>query len=287
MKTYVLYHANCPDGFTSAWVAHKKLGDEAEYIPVSYGNPPPEMESRSEVYILDFSYPRDVLIDLDQAHNLVQVEDHHKTAQADLEGLDFCHFDMDHSGAYLAWQYFDGPPSSLGLVQYIEDRDLWKFELPHSRKISAWIGSWPFTFQDWDRLSFQLDINFPDCVNQGTAILRAKEQAVEAMCRHAKIINIFGYKVPAANATVYFSEVGERLCELHPEAPFAAYWRDRNDNQQQWGLRSKNGFDVSAVARAFGGGGHAAAAGFVWPWVNIPLPPVPGYLDEKETTSAR
>jgi phosphoesterase RecJ-like protein len=32
---------------------------------------------------------------------------------------------------------------------------------------------------------------------------------------------------------------------------------------RQFGLRSRNGFDVSEVAKKFGGGGHAAAAGFV------------------------
>ena len=46
---YILYHAHCADGFGAAWATHKRLGDHHEgskvhYLPVSYGEPPPEME---------------------------------------------------------------------------------------------------------------------------------------------------------------------------------------------------------------------------------------------------
>jgi len=63
------------------------------------------------------------------------------------------------------------------------------------------------------------------------------------------------------------SERYECLCgwketqEQFPEAPFAGYYFDRKD-ARQFGFRSHNGFDVSAVCKRYGGGGHAAAAGF-------------------------
>lgn len=275
MMKYVLYHGNCSDGFTAAWVAHKSLGDEVAYIPVNYGQDPPEMESQSEVYILDFSYPRRVLLDLASQHSRVRVEDHHKTAQADLENLDFCHFDMEHSGAALAWNYFNtrGPGR---LVLYVEDRDLWRFDLPHSREISAFIGSFPFRFDVWDSLDNELQMDFGVCKREGAAILRAKIQAVEAMAQHVQWAVLGGYRVPVANATVHFSEVGERLCELHPDAPFAAYYLDRADGKRQWGLRGRTGgVDVSAVAERYGGGGHAAASGFTTPMAEATV-----YLNE-------
>lgn len=71
------------------------------------------------------------------------------------------------------------------------------------------------------------------------------------------------YCAPCANATVFFSEVGERLLEMHPQAPFSAYYMDRNDGKRQWGLRSRPDFDCSVIAKAMGGGGHKCAAGFV------------------------
>ena len=46
----VLYHAGCPDGFGAAWACWKKFGDNAEYMPVSHGSPPPNVEGKN-VYI--------------------------------------------------------------------------------------------------------------------------------------------------------------------------------------------------------------------------------------------
>jgi len=68
---------------------------------------------------------------------------------------------------------------------------------------------------------------------------------------------------PVANATVFFSEVGEALLDMNPTAPFSAYYSDRGDGKRQWGLRSRPEFDCSVVAKAFGGGGHKQAAGFI------------------------
>jgi oligoribonuclease NrnB/cAMP/cGMP phosphodiesterase (DHH superfamily) len=262
-KTYVLYHGNCTDGFGAAWAAWRRFGNEAEYIPVSYGLPVPAMDPWSEVYILDFSYPRETLLELSQTHALVHVEDHHKTAQEALAGLDFCHFDMNRSGAVLAWKYFFRIAPVPQLLKYIEDRDLWRFDLTDSREISAWLSSFPFDFELWTRLVERVELGDISSIEEGAAILRAKNQAVENMARHSRKMRLGDHVVPVANATVYFSEVGERLCELYPDAPFAAYFLLRADHMVQWGLRSRNGFDVSEVAKLYGGGGHPGAAGFV------------------------
>jgi len=60
MKTQVLYHANCPDGFCAAWAAYTVFGDDAEYLPVQYGQDPPDVAG-NRVYIVDFSYKREVM----------------------------------------------------------------------------------------------------------------------------------------------------------------------------------------------------------------------------------
>jgi uncharacterized protein len=67
-KIYTLYHNNCPDGFGSALAAYLKFGDKSEYIGVKHQQDPPEMEAGSEVYILDFSYPRQVMESLLAQH---------------------------------------------------------------------------------------------------------------------------------------------------------------------------------------------------------------------------
>lgn len=70
MKPLVIYHANCTDGFGAAFAAWLKLGDEAEYIPMDYGEveTPEDFDMKvslaakgNTIYILDFSFPRSVM----------------------------------------------------------------------------------------------------------------------------------------------------------------------------------------------------------------------------------
>src|SRR3972149_1137826 len=154
MTTWVLYHANCYDGFGAAWAAWKALGVAAEYRAVNYGEEPVAVNDGEQIYLLDFSYPQDTLLSY-AMRNPVVVLDHHESTAKDLEGLvtraDVSNlkilFDVTKSGAVLAWEHFHpGKPVPL-MLQYVQDRDLWRFTLPGSRKVAAWMRSWPFDFR--------------------------------------------------------------------------------------------------------------------------------------------
>src|SRR5688500_15717628 len=60
--TFVLYHANCPDGFGGAWSVWLARGDAATYCPVSHGEPPPDLPPDASVLMVDIAYPRDVAL---------------------------------------------------------------------------------------------------------------------------------------------------------------------------------------------------------------------------------
>jgi len=281
-KVTVLYHANCPDGMTAAWVAHEVFGDTARYVPVLYGQTPPTIPAKTEhIYVLDFSYPRAQLQEWGQ-RTQVLVLDHHETAADELrdpEGF-AAEFDMERSGAGITWDYFDrqnrarftdhgvepgrgvgGFPTRPRIVNYAEDRDLWRFRLPHSRAISYWMRSFPYDMLAWHTAAMRLEDEFEAVVRESAALLTLVDQQVSTMCQQSRWAFIGEWHVPVVNATVFFSEVGEELCRLHNEAPFAAYYMDRRDGHRQWGLRS-TGFNVAEVAKRYGGGGHAQAAGF-------------------------
>jgi oligoribonuclease NrnB/cAMP/cGMP phosphodiesterase (DHH superfamily) len=279
-RTVILYHADCADGFGAAFAAWSSLGDDAAYIPVQYGSPPPPAAWEAErMYILDFSYDRQTIGRLARsvAHG-VTVLDHHKTAREELlealgdPGTEII-FNMDHSGAVLSWNYFHpGEPVPL-LLRYVQDRDLWRWELPSSREFSAALAVEPRDFRRWDEIDrLTRDLNAPGSLHwlfgfldRGKAILSAQRQHVESLASNAHWVEIAGHRVPAVNSPIWQSEIGERLCELHTEAPFAAIFMITEPGVEVWSLRSRNGFDVSAVARSLGGGGHAAAAGFKRP----------------------
>lgn len=266
----VVYHANCFDGFTAAWVAHKRHPD-AEFIPMNYGDDPDTVFSRinaqSEVVMVDFSLPRRELELLRSRVRSLVILDHHKTAEEALAGFPGATFNMNKSGAQLAWDYFfpldrsQKPP----LVDYVADRDLWRFELPGSREINAFIQATDFTFADYDAISAFLLLKPTNALALGAAILQAQGKLVKQIVAQAAMVSIAGTKVPMANSgPLLMSEVGEALLAAYPEAPFAGYYFDRADEQRQFGLRSRNteDVDVSAIAKKYGGGGHKHAAGF-------------------------
>jgi hypothetical protein len=270
--TVVLYHGpDCPDGYGSAWAAWKSLGDGAVYLPVQYGEPIPETPPGGVVYVVDFSYDRGTLIALAQRSNRVVVIDHHKTARESLYGLSFTGltvmFDMDRSGAVLTWEHFHpGEPVPL-LLRYVQDRDLWRWELDRSREFSAALAIDERDFGRWDWLAGYVEIpsGFCDFADKGALLLKQQAAHVESLCSKAGTLAVGGHAVPAVNSPLFQSEVGERLCLDHPGSPFAAAYFLKPDGSVVVSLRSRNGFDVSTVAKSYGGGGHAAAAGFVIP----------------------
>ncbi len=265
MKDYtvVLYHADCPDGFGAAWVAWMSLGSCVAYIPARYGDLPPNLTSSDRVLIVDFSYPRAVLEKLRASVAELVILDHHKSAAEDLKDFRGATFDMEKSGARLAWEHFNPSQPPPALISYVEDRDLWRWKLPWSKKVSAFILSFDFDFLRWDIIAKELRDSLDACVSEGSAIMRERERAVEMLCANSGLMDVGGYYVPVVNTACYISEVANRLCEKHPTAPFAAcYFDTQGSHQRKWSLRSINGFDVSAVAKKFGGGGHPAAAGF-------------------------
>jgi hypothetical protein len=261
----VLYHASCPDGFTAAWAAWRKFGDAAEYLPVQYGpgQVPPDVTGR-DVLILDFSYPRALLLEMYAKAKSLRVLDHHVSAQKDLAGLDFCVFDMERSGAGLAWDELhdrEQLASRPDLVDYVEDRDLWRFKLPDSRAINAYIGSFEFSFEKWTELADEF-IDSERIVGIGEALLRGVDRYVASMAKQARLVTLAGYVVPCVNAPyLNTSELVGHLAEQVPEA-FAVGWFQRGDGLYQYSLRSQGSFDVSELAKQFGGGGHRNAAGF-------------------------
>lgn len=272
MKPLVIYHGtNCIDGFTSAWLAHRCLG-ECDFHPGVYGEPPPNCENR-DVYILDFSYPREVMMQIANECNNLVVLDHHKTAQKDLENFPQHSsvkiiFDMAKCGARLTLEYFFAMRELYEtFVNIVEDHDLWLKKYPDGDALNAYIRSFPLTFDWWDSINEHLVNSYDEVVRQGYAVLRYMERSVEAHIENAKITGGLNdgktLPHPIVNCTDrnIVSLLGNELCKRYPNCPYAEYYADMKDHRLH-GLRSVGDFDVSEVAKKMGGGGHKNAAGY-------------------------
>lgn len=284
-RPLVIYHAGCRDGFCAAWVCHLALRDSnPEFFPGFYGQAPPDVTGR-DVVLVDFSYPIEIMKSLCAAAFSVVVLDHHKTSQAALAELQAnppantkIVFDMQQSGAGLTWRHFFGHAGPRPfLVDYVEDRDLWRHALPDSQAINAYISTLPFEFSAWSAASttsVQDTIELRDPLYTvrlyGNAVIAKIKQYVAEVRNNAIYGTFAGFPgIPVVNAPqIDISELLSALCEddgEHGKPAFALGWFRRGDGMFQYSLRSSGDFDVSVLAKKYGGGGHKNAAGFQLP----------------------
>lgn len=290
MKPICIYHGGCADGFTAAWAVWRALG-EIDFHPGLYGEAPPDVTGR-DVIMVDFSYKRPVIDAMAATCRTMLILDHHKTAEGDLAGIErpyvenmgwedyldsvhnafhqldrdprapFAVFDMERSGAQIAWDFFHPQEKRPDLVDYVADRDLWRFDMPFSREVSAWVYSWDMEFERWDHLARELlGTDYSAVVNGGAAILRQHDRNVASLIRATRReMVIGGIAVPTANVPHFMaSDAGHVMGE---DQPFAATYYDR-PGARVFSLRSREGgADVAAIAAQYGGGGHCHAAGF-------------------------
>lgn len=301
MKPLVIYHSNCADGFTAAWAVRQAM--DAEFYPGVHGEPPPDVTGR-DVILVDFSYQAAVLQEIRKKARSILILDHHKSAEADIpacasgkldaltvfrmdapewtarktwdyfqscayqdqcEGAPYANvyalFDMDRSGAGIAWDFFHPGKARPALIDHVEDRDLWRFALHGTREIQSALFSYPYRFEVWDEL---MQAPVFELYQQGLCIERKHHKDVAELVTVAKRKMVIGhYEVPVASLPYTLaSDAGHLMAQGQP---FAACYYDKAGGRV-FSLRSTDqGVDVSEVAKLYGGGGHARAAGFTVP----------------------
>lgn len=303
MSNYiVIYHGACRDGFCAAWVINRYFNDmhnhmvagfnpkDVEYYPGYYGKEPPDVTDK-DVIIVDFAYSPEIMGDIALKCKSLLWLDHHRTAMpvADMLGMLVnttntnwkdkirFNFDLAHSGAGIAWNFFFKLESRPWIVDYVEDRDLWVKKLESTEEVNAYIACLEFNFDVWTEAS---NIELGAARYAGKVALMKQRQYVVEVCKNSYLGDIILYEnnnpnvtdtkvvaeykdIPVVNVPqVDCSEVCEELLIQHPTAPFSLYWFKRQDGLYQYGMRSRSDFDCSVIAKAFGGGGHKQASGF-------------------------
>lgn len=257
----VIYHGNCTDGFGAAYAAWKLLGDRAEYHAAKYGAPTPNMSGKN-VVVLDFSYDNTTTKRLMKEAKSFFIIDHHKSAMIELHDVTCTRFDMNHSGAMLAWKFFHPGKDAPRLIKFIEDRDLWKWEIPYSKEFSAAFDMVPFDFEEFSK--FEDDSAVDDAIKRGSYILAYSKTVISKIAKHASSRQMDGKEVLVVNSPHWMSEIGNALS---PKCDYALIWYyDHASRQVKVSLRAHHeDADVSEVAKKYGGGGHRKASGFALP----------------------
>jgi hypothetical protein len=252
------------------------VSDEEGFFGNS-GSSPFELaqEQGADYYIfLDFCPKAAVIERLVETGNTVTILDHHKTAKEDaaslsgLPGLDLT-FDMTKSGAVMAWDFFHGSNEIPELAKYVQDRDLWQWKMNQTREVMAWLSA----VAEQNRPETYLSaISIAEVDMEGVTLV-GKMLTAEMDSQIARMASGFRYvefeefgRGIIVNAGCYQSEVCQYLYDRHPVAFVIAYHSTRGGDVAL-SIRSKAGapqsIDVTTLAKTFGGGGHAHAAGGV------------------------
>jgi nanoRNase/pAp phosphatase (c-di-AMP/oligoRNAs hydrolase) len=137
--------------------------------------------------------------------------------------------------------------------------------------VNAYVRTLPHQLDAWERARV---LSVDEAATLGAAVLAHERLYVEETANTACMGRLFfdtgdrhadaiADRVPFVCCSfVSISDVLDQALKNHPECPYAAGWRVERDGDVVYSLRSRSGFDVSSVAKRFGGGGHAAAAGF-------------------------
>jgi oligoribonuclease NrnB/cAMP/cGMP phosphodiesterase (DHH superfamily) len=287
MSTLIVTHSRCMDGLAAAYIAKEAIEESGGHPVVqfqSYGdstksilNPP---NGLNHIVFVDFCLSHDDMELCCKNYQSVLLLDHHKTALADMEGLDMypnfsAIFDMDKSGAMIAFDYYGISGSLVNthlpqLIQYIQDRDLWQWGLENTKEINEGLRH---TVEMNSLDSFEKLVYSSTLVGMktiGEVLLESQANYTTEAIKSTHNIILAEQEFVCINTTVHASEVGNALCTKY-NLPSATYRISDCGTKVWWSLRSLDSLpDASPIAKSFGGGGHRNACGFETPIEHLP-----------------
>jgi oligoribonuclease NrnB/cAMP/cGMP phosphodiesterase (DHH superfamily) len=277
-RPLVIYHGrHCPDGFAAALAAWLFYEGQAEFLGLDHGDIKsvadlPDLAGRA-VYILDFSFSLALMQAIEaQAAKLVML-DHHRSAAEKLDGFacrcGVVHFDMNKSGARLAWEFFQREQPLPDLVSFVEDRDIWVWQYPESPGFLAALDMEPHTFERWHEIARFDAPQLASYIERGRAMDEKYSKLCEGIAEGAQPLVFNGISGVMVNAPGAFHSVVGDLLSKQGHA-FALMWSIDKTGAVKAGLRSQRNFNCIPLAESLGGGGHAQACGFKMSAARLP-----------------
>lgn len=285
----VIYHDRCPDGKAGAW-AFWRTKKPIRFYGCLHGQPPPNGIENQNVVIVDFCFPRGIIEEMAAKAKSITILDHHESAQDDLEGELPKNvkviFDMNRSGAQIAWDYLYSWPRPW-FIDVIADRDLWAWKIPQSKELGKGLSvKGYYTWEKMDEM-YGMDVAFCNAekvalfkqkmIEIGAPLVEQEEREISSYCSKSILASFTvpdgkKYTVRLASCPDHLrSEVGNRLCETNPDSyvriDFAVLWRYDFLLDEWWiscrSISKENSVNLAKLTKQFyRGGGHRSSAGF-------------------------
>lgn len=274
-KTIGIYHKECLDGTTAAAVLLKKFPKlilrplSHRYTKRELGDILKEINPSTVVFIVDFSLREsDTEKLIKKAQEVINI-DHHIGAEEKLRMLDKKYqtfryvFDNNRSGASLTWIYFYGKKNIPKIIRYVEDGDLWRFQLGNKTRFAT-SYLYGLSGKPIELLALLKKGNsaVKKILEKGKMIWEYREELARLLLRTVNPFNIkiSKYKVPVHNTPEFLrSDVGHALAKQMGKT-VATFVINRNEVRLHF--RGTNSRTPSALdlAKILGGGGHRNAA---------------------------
>lgn len=277
-----IYHANCTDGLTAVGIAvqpQQNTANTFETMAMGYGNKLDLEALRDKrVVFLDFSVGKDKMLEILEVAERVTVIDHHVSVHKELSEIEANNFnyvyDVDKSGAGLAWDYFIGGELPY-FVQLVQDRDIWTKKFEDADALALAIRVEEMYFEDMVCHISDIILHatmFPESMDRATRLLikegysylKYQRHIVKQIASNAVKTKLDdGQEVMKVNcAAGLISDVGSYLSENNKCG--VAWMYCDNDRMRINSLRvaADSDYDASAYAKSHGGGGHRRAAGW-------------------------
>lgn len=261
-------------------------------------SPPAELVAGRDVVYVDIVPKAETLLWVAALARTTTVLDHHRSAQPALAALAQAYpsdsgkervrsvYDERRSGAQIAWDWATGGAPRPAVLDYIGDRDLYKFELPHSREVNKALFVEGVT-RGFASLSAHADGGDAKSeggvdaalIERGGAYARYEALTLARLVANARLARVRArlpgdeapreYCVLIVNSPLLQSELGEALmATATAEVHFAVIWSYNHDRHEIWASARTNRPDIDLskivphLVGATNGGGHPAAAGF-------------------------
>ena len=305
-RATILYHRDCADGMMSAYLLYRLyksqgLRNQCVFKSVNYKEALPVVDPTDLLWIVDFSFSPEDMVELSKKADRIIMLDHHESAagmwggyrdaafssqdgfKATLsqpcgcssEGKLFSRLVKGKSGALITYEYIRDNFKHLKLefmdngrlrclVDRVSDRDLWKFEFADSKIIHSIITSRPYSFGWLDTLAECSHKEFDGYLRQAVGANNLTRANISKLLERVEFMHMWGgIRVGFVNCqTEYASDTGDAILDDFP-VDVAMLWRVEH-GRVLVSLRSKKGgVNVEQIAKEYNGGGQEHAARFV------------------------
>lgn len=279
----IVYHGSgCPDGISALKCALMYADIKIKYGCKAGVDPNIDHIDKSILFV-DICPSITYLTKIAKESKQIVILDHHKSTLDTFnknkdnvsENIIFI-LDMDRAGCQITWDYFFPNKPRPWFIDYVADRDLWKWLLPNSKAINT-----AYSYNDYFN-TFNLDklnelIEPSDTVkqkllDQGIQLIKIQQKELDFATGKAiegtmKVNDIQYHIWIGTISSELRSDLGNILANKKlsngNQPDFSATW-SYDLKADIWNISfrgTKNGPDLSAICKLYGGGGHYCASG--------------------------